>query len=58
VFIFGSGQKPTEAAGRLFEGLRLCDQEGMEIILAEGMAEQGIGLAFMNRLQKAAGKKE
>ncbi len=57
VFILGSGQKPTEAASRLFEGLRLCDQESIEIILAEGMLEQGIWLAFMNRLQKAAGKK-
>lgn len=56
IFILGSGAKPGEAAGRLFEGLRLCDEESIDTILAEDMPEKGIGLAFMNRLKKAAGK--
>lgn len=56
IFILGSGAKPGEAAGRLFEGLRLCDEENIDTILAEDMPEKGIGLAFMNRLKKAAGK--
>lgn len=57
VFSLGSVNKPEEAARRLFEGLRLSDTETIGLILAEGMPETGIGLAFMNRLQKAAGKK-
>lgn len=57
LYIFGSQKKPGEAASHLFAGLRLCDQQGMDIILAEGMPSEGIGLAFMNRLQKAAGKR-
>lgn len=57
LFILGSGAKPGEAASRLFEGLRLCDQEKIDTIFAEDMAEEGIGLAFMNRLKKAAGQK-
>lgn len=56
VFILGEREKPEEAAGRLFAGLRLCDRQGMDLILAEGMSNIGIGAAFMNRLKKAAGK--
>lgn len=57
IFILGEKKEPARAARRLFEGLRLCDQQKMEIILVEGMSAEGIGLAFMNRLRKAAGKK-
>ena len=56
IYVLGSRQKPEEAASRLFGGLRLCDREGIDIILVEGMPEQGIGLAYMNRVSKAAGK--
>jgi len=58
VFILGSQDKPDKAASRLFEGLRICDEQKMDIILAEEMPEKGIGLAFMNRLRKAAGQKD
>ncbi len=58
VFVLGSKNKPNETASRLFEGLRICDDYQINIILAEEMPEEGIGLAFMNRLKKAAGKKE
>lgn len=56
LFVLGSKGNPQEAASRLFEGLRLCDEHKISYILAEGMDSQGIGLAFMNRLKKAAGK--
>jgi L-threonylcarbamoyladenylate synthase len=56
IFVLGSKQKPQEAASRLFEGLRRCDEERINLILAEEMPEEGIGFAFMNRLKKAAGK--
>ncbi len=44
--------KPGEAASRLFEVLRLCDEKHVETILAEEMPEKGIGACFMNRLKK------
>ena len=43
------------AAKRLFSLLRELDEEGIDVILAEGMLEKGLGLAVMNRLRKASG---
>jgi L-threonylcarbamoyladenylate synthase len=57
LFVLGSQYQPEEVAANLFQGLRLCDEKGMEVILAEGVEESGLGLAIMNRLQKAAGQK-
>ncbi|MDR3584685.1 MAG: L-threonylcarbamoyladenylate synthase [Desulfosporosinus sp.] len=57
LFVLGSKNRPEEVASNLFEGLRLCDERGMDIILAEGVEEGGLGTAIMNRLQKAAGRK-
>ncbi|UWG97196.1 threonylcarbamoyl-AMP synthase [Dehalobacter sp. DCM] len=57
LFILGSEEDLTLAAGRLYEGLRYCDKHKVDMILAEEISEEGIGLAFMNRLRKAAGKK-
>lgn len=57
LFVLGSVERPEEVASNLFEGLRLCDRQDMDIILAEGMEEGGIGSAVMNRLKKAAGQK-
>jgi len=57
LFVLGSKNRPEEVASHLFEGLRLCDERGMELILAEGVEEGGLGTAIMNRLQKAAGQR-
>ena len=57
LFVLGSKNRPEEVASNLFEGLRLCDERGMDIILAEGVEEGGLGTAIMNRMQKAAGRK-
>ncbi|SPF55999.1 Threonylcarbamoyl-AMP synthase [Candidatus Desulfosporosinus infrequens] len=57
LFVLGSKDRPEEVASNLFEGLRLCDERGMDLILAEGIEEGGLGTAIMNRLQKAAGRK-
>ncbi|MHB1653183.1 MAG: L-threonylcarbamoyladenylate synthase [Desulfitobacteriaceae bacterium] len=57
LFVLGSDARPEEVASNLFEGLRLCDRQGVDIILAEGIGESGIGLAVMNRLKKAAGQR-
>lgn len=56
LFVLGSRERPEEVARTLFEGLRLCDQREVDIILVEGVEERGLGAAIMNRLEKAAGK--
>jgi L-threonylcarbamoyladenylate synthase len=35
--------------------LREFDEEGVDIVIAEGIEPVGVGLAIMNRLRKAAG---
>jgi L-threonylcarbamoyladenylate synthase len=43
-----------EAAATLFAKLRRLDDAGLELILAEPVPEQGLGIAIMDRLRKAA----
>lgn len=62
-FSLGSLQAPEQAAQRLFEGLRTLDEEDAmdgsrrcDVIFVEAPSDEaGVGLAIMNRLQKAAG---
>jgi L-threonylcarbamoyladenylate synthase len=49
------GENPEEVARRLFSVLREFDKKGVDVIIAEGVEEKGIGLAVMNRLEKASG---
>lgn len=42
------------AAHNIFAGLRYCDLVGADMIFCEEFPEQGIGVAVMNRLAKAA----
>lgn len=55
LFVLGSEERPEEVASSLYEGLRLCDEQGIDTILAEGVSQNGIGFAIMNRLEKASG---
>ncbi|MCO5386159.1 L-threonylcarbamoyladenylate synthase [Desulfosporosinus sp.] len=57
LFVLGSKDRPQEVASNIFEGLRLCDERKMDLILVEGIEEAGLGSAVMNRLEKAAGKR-
>ncbi|HEY8909478.1 MAG TPA: L-threonylcarbamoyladenylate synthase [Desulfosporosinus sp.] len=57
LFVLGSKDRPEEVASNLFDGLRLCDERGIDLILAEGVEESGLGTAIMNRLQNAAGQR-
>jgi len=41
-------------ARRLFETLRRLDEERMDVIFSEVVAAEGVGLAVMNRLGRAA----
>lgn len=43
------------AAGKLFSALRRFDQIGADLIIAEALPLEGMGNAYMNRLNKAAG---
>ena len=44
-------------AQNLFARLREFDLEGVDVIVAEGVPLEGLGLAVMNRLRKASGYK-
>lgn len=50
----GSKNCPEEVARRLFETLRRLDDEGMAAIFSEVVPPEGVGLAVMNRLGRAA----
>ena len=50
----GSVSSPGEIAHRLFQTLRLLDEEGMEAVFSEVVPPEGMGLAVMNRLGRAA----
>jgi L-threonylcarbamoyladenylate synthase len=43
-----------EAAANLFRQLRELDQVGLNCIVAEGLPEEGLGVAIMDRLRRAA----
>ncbi|MBC8015226.1 MAG: threonylcarbamoyl-AMP synthase [Sporomusaceae bacterium] len=53
--VYGSRQQPSEIAANLYTALRSFDDKAVDVIFAEGIAEQGLGLAIMNRLRKASG---
>ncbi len=55
VISLGDRNNASEIAANLFKVLREFDEKDMEIILAESVSSSGIGLAIMNRLNKAAG---
>lgn len=53
----GSRNDLAIVAKNLFRLLREFDSEKVDVIVAEGVATAGLGLAVMNRLRKAAGYK-
>ncbi len=53
--ILGSRDDAAAMAANLYGALRRLDRQGIDVILAEGYAEQGLGAALMNRLRKASG---
>ena len=50
----GSATSPEETAHCLFDTLRRLDEEGMEEVFSEMIPPEGLGLAIMNRLGRAA----
>ena len=51
----GSRFNLAAVAQNLFRLLREVDAENVDVIIAEGVSSEGIGLAIMNRLRKASG---
>jgi L-threonylcarbamoyladenylate synthase len=51
----GSRFNLAVVAQNLFRLLREFDAEGVDVIVAEGVPSEGLGLAVMNRLRKASG---
>lgn len=51
----GSRENPLTIAEGLFDSLREFDKHGIKLVFAEAVPENGIGLAIMNRMNKAAG---
>jgi len=54
VLSIGSHDNPEEVASRLYDFLRRFDEEKVDIIYSETFSEEGMGMAVMNRLKKAA----
>lgn len=55
--VLGSKDHLEEIANRLYGALRNCDRYRLDLVYAEGVPPQGLGLAIMNRLTKAAGRR-
>lgn len=53
--VYGSRTNLDEIAAHLYTALRAFDHSAVDVIFAEGTAKTGLGLAVMNRLQKASG---
>jgi L-threonylcarbamoyladenylate synthase len=51
----GTRSNIASVAQNLFRVLREVDAEGVDVIVAEGVPSEGLGLAVMNRLRKASG---
>ncbi|WP_034600630.1 L-threonylcarbamoyladenylate synthase [Clostridiisalibacter paucivorans] len=55
IIVVGNRKCPETIATNLFKVLRDFDMLNVDIILAEGIEENGIGMAIMNRMNKASG---
>lgn len=54
VLSLGSRNNLDTVARNLFETLRELDDRGVDVIISEAFEEDGLGIAIMNRLNKAA----
>lgn len=55
VISLGSRSNLYDAAAAIFDALRQFDKHCVDLIYAESLSEENIGMAVMNRLKKAAG---
>ncbi|CFJ47562.1 Putative translation factor (SUA5) [Mycobacterium tuberculosis] len=55
VLSVGSTARLDEVAQQLYAALRQFDEEKVQYIVSETFSREGLGMAVMNRLEKAAG---
>lgn len=55
IISLGSEKNLYDVARNLFEALRQCDDLNVDFIICQAFEDKGVGLAIMNRLNKAAG---
>ena len=53
-FSLGKENQLSDAAHLLYQALRDCDDTDVDIILVPVLSKEGVGMAIMNRLEKAA----
>lgn len=53
--VLSAGNTPEDYAHNLFAALRSADDIGYTDVYAEGLSMDGVGLAVMNRIERAAG---
>lgn len=58
VKVLGQEKNLTLCAANLFSVLRDFDKEGVNIIIAESIREEGLGVAIMDRLRKASTRED
>lgn len=56
-FIMGSELNLDSIASNIFDLLRECDRQNINKIYIQAIQEDGVGLAIMNRLNKASSYK-
>lgn len=54
-FAVGEVDHTEQMAATMYDALRACDKTDATVILATATAKTGVGVAIMNRLEKAAG---
>ena len=55
IIVYGEHAEPTALANRLYDSLLQFNDIGVDTLLVEGCAPVGLGVAVMNRLEKASG---
>jgi L-threonylcarbamoyladenylate synthase len=54
---YNAGKTYEDYARKLFSLLRKSDDDGYDVVIAQGVEEKGIGSSIANRLEKACGGK-
>lgn len=57
-YIYGDTENVEDASHGLFDGLRTLDEKHVQLIIVPAFPEEGLGIAYMNRLKKAASQAE
>ena len=53
--IYGETAEPVSLANQLYEGLLAFNEQDVHLLIVEGCKKEGLGVAVMNRLEKASG---